>query len=82
MGTISGSFRRTEIRLVHLGQNRWRVEFWDWNTGDTAPFGTLELMTTDPKAGVLGYLYTVFKNETEESIKRDLKWNDSSKTEG
>ncbi len=67
---------------MDLGQNKWRVEFSDRNTGDTAPFGTLEIITTDPKAAALAYLYTVFKNETEESIKRDLKWNDSSKTEG
>ena len=82
MTTISGSFRSTGVRLVDLGQNKWKVELWDWNAGDEVPFGTFEVLTTDPKAATLAYLCAVFKNETERTIKRDLKWNESLKTEG
>ena len=81
MGTIFGSFRRTGVRLVDLGQNKWRVELWDWNAGHKAPFSTLEILTTNPKAAAVAYLSTVFKDETERTIKRDLRWNDSTKTE-
>jgi hypothetical protein len=76
MTTISGSFRSTGVRLVELGEGKWRVEFRDSNAGDTAPFGTLELITTDPKAAALAYLAIVFKSETVRTIKRDLKWNE------
>jgi len=75
MTTISGSFRSTGIRLVDLGEKKWRVELWDWNAGDKSPFGTFEISTTDPKTAALAYLVTVFKEETERTIKRDLKWN-------
>jgi hypothetical protein len=75
MGNFSGSFRSFEVRLVDLGEDKWRVELWDWNAHDKLPFATLEVTTTDPKAAALAYLFIVFKNETERTVKRDLKWN-------
>jgi hypothetical protein len=75
MRNISGSFRSTGVRLVNLGENRWRVELWDWNAGEGPPFATLEILTTDPKAAAVAYLSTVFKDETARSIKRALKWS-------